>query len=575
MHLSLLTQSLLICGLLITNAPRLAAVGREGDADRKEEKKSEKKQKEEERRRQQEQKASARQERQYEKLKQFALQLYDNELDFREAVDRDYENVMREHSEMAFNTNLSRRAVTVAIQEDRFRRHFYLYDNLAAQYYVNAVAQRLAPKDSDRLFAVRLTPSPIPSANTLATGTIYISTGLVALLESESQLAYVLAHEMAHVTKDHWKLKSIMKLAEPEYNAKQAAKATWISALFAGAGAGIGAAASRSSSGAATGALIGLAAGAVVGTILNPSMNVDFDKVQEDEADREAFRLLLNASYDVGEIPRLYLALQGASNIDSRAALGFIGNRRRIRERIENCRDLIEKAYKAEIELKKSKGELVGDNPQFRHVMAELKRDNGIMAYYYDMFAMARNNLSEAVALRSNDPTAQYFYGKVLQLVGRTPEEMRAAREAFRLAAQHDTRGQNFGAHLHQALGMMGDLSSVDTRQVIEELQAYVNSYLRHADFMIRGASLLPPNLESVYDYLTMLGESKWTPQLPEGAGLLTLVTRQADQQPAASAEPAPSVQPEASAPKVVPAANTPTTGAKAKPARAPAGQRK
>lgn len=549
---------------IVTLAPALPA------ADKDKEKEKEKK---EEKRRQQEQRAAARQERQYEKLRQFAIQLYENDPEFRDAVDLEFEKLMREHSETAFNTNISRRSVTVAVQEDRFRRHFHLYDNLAAQLYVNSVGQRLSPKDTDKLFAIRLVPSPIPSAQTLATGTIYLSTGLVAMLESEAQLAYVIAHEMAHVTKDHWKLKCILKLAEPEYNEKQAAKRAWLAALVTGAGAAVGAASTRSGEGAAAGAAAGLVAGAVAGMILNPMSNVDFDKVQEDEADREAFRILLSANYDVGEIPRLYLALQNVVNLDSRASLGFIGNRRRIRERLDNCKDLIEKAYKAEIELKKSKGELVGDNPQFRHLMAELKRDNGIMAYYYDMFSVARSNLSEAVALRSNDPAAQYYYGKVLQLVGRTPEEKRAADEAFRLAAQYDTRGQNFGAHLYRALSLMGDLSAVDRKQVIEELQAYVNAYLRHADFTLRGFGLLPPNLDSVYDYLTMLGESQWIPTLPEGSGMLTLAARQAAQ--AETAAPAAEAQAQPAAEPAVVPVSAPPAAARKPAAQAPANRRK
>lgn len=475
----------------------------------------------EEKRREQEVKSAEKQERQYEKLRQFAINLYENDYEFREAVDRDYEEVMRSHSEQAFQTNLSRKSITVSVQEDRFRRHFHLYDNPAVQYYVNSIAQRLAPPDTDRLFAVRLTPSPIPSATTLATGSIYISTGLVSMLENEAQLAYVVAHEMAHVLKDHWKLKSMMRLAEPVYNEKQAQKAAWISLIATGIGAGIGAAATRNSGEAAAGAVAGMAVGAAVGFTMNPLLSVDFDKVQEDEADREAFQILLRAKYDPGEVPRLFLVLQNTVNLDTRASLGFIGNRRRIRERLDNCKDLIEKAYKADIELKKSKGELIGDNPQFRHLMAELKRDNGILAYYYDMFALARNNLADAVAIRSNDPSAQYYYGKVLQLTARTPEDHRAADEAFRMAIQHDARGLNFGAHLHRALMMMGDLSNLDKAKIVQELQAYVDSYIKYSDMSVRGAAYLPPNLESVYDYLMTVGEFKWVPTMPENPVLL------------------------------------------------------
>lgn len=519
----------------------------------------------EEKRREQEVKAAQKQERQYEKLRQFAINLYENDLEFREAVDRDYEEVMRSHSEQAFQTNLSRKSITVSVQEDRFRRHFHLYDNPAVQYYVNSIAQRLAPPDTDKLFAVRLTPSPIPSATTLATGTIYVSTGLVSMLENEAQLAYVVAHEMAHVLKDHWRLKSMMRLAEPAYNEKQAQKAAWISLIASGIGAGIGAAASRSSSGAAVGAAAGLVAGAVAGAALNPLVSVDFDKVQEDEADREAFQILLRANYDPGEVPRLFLVLQNTVNLDSRASLGFIGQRRRIRERLDNCKDLIEKAYKADIELKKSKGALIGDNPQFRHLIAELKRDNGILEYYYDMFALAKNNLADAVAIRSNDPSAQYYYGKVLQLTARTPEDRRAADEAFRMAIQHDARGLNFGAHLHRALMMMGDLSNLDKAKIVEELQAYVDAYIKYSDMSVRGAAYLPPNLESVYDYLMTVGEFKWVPTLPENPVLLNTQW----QKPGGLAQEAEVQQPVVQQPVVQPAVQpVAPTPAPAKPLR-------
>ena len=52
--------------------------------------------------------------------------------------------------------------------------------------------------------------------------------------------------------------------------------------------------------------------------------------------------------------------------------------------------------------------------------MAALKRDNGIIAIDYDLFAMARDNLEEAVNLRSNDPRAQLYLGKVISLTART-----------------------------------------------------------------------------------------------------------------------------------------------------------
>lgn len=513
----------------------------------------------EEQQREREVKAAAREASRYEKLKEFSTNLYENDLDFRDAVEAEYEQVLRSHSNLAFNTNISRTSYTVVVHEDRFRQHVGLYDNLLIQDYVNRLGQKLVPPDSDKLFAFRLTPSPIPTAQTLATGTIYISTGLVAALENEAQLVYVLAHEMAHVHKDHWKLKSMLRLGEPEFNKRQAARAAWWSLLGAAAGAGIGAAAGRSWESAALGAFAGGAAGLISGFIVNPTMHVAWDRAQEDEADRIAFKVCLDANYDVREVPKLYLALQNAGRRDSRATLGFMGNPKRVKERIENANDLIAKAYKAEIELKQSKGELVGDNPEFRHLMAELKRDNGILAYYYDMFALAKDNLAEAVAIRSNDPAAHYFYGKVLQLVGRSEEEKKLAKESFILAAKYDTRGQNFGAHLHHALAMMSDKNETNQKRIIDELQSYVNSYLKFAEHNARGYRLLPPNLEAIYGYMTMLGDTTWTPSLPNDAPMFVGGSEPKVITPEISTQ-------QISAPATAPAGQTATTPATSQP---------
>src|SRR5438270_430099 len=116
---------------------------------------------------------------------------------------------MRAHSEEAFNVNTSGHSGLVSVHEDTWRRHVNLYDNLLVQDHVNRIGQRLVPNDSEKLFAFRVVPDPTPLARALSTGTIYVSTGLISMLDSEAQLAYVLAHEMAHVHLDHWKEKTM------------------------------------------------------------------------------------------------------------------------------------------------------------------------------------------------------------------------------------------------------------------------------------------------------------------------------------------------------------------------------
>ncbi|MGH9671909.1 MAG: M48 family metalloprotease [Bryobacteraceae bacterium] len=454
----------------------------------------------------------------YEKLKEYSLNRYQSDPDFREEVDQSYGNLLRDHSVRAYEKNITRDSFIRTVHEDNWRVHVNLYDNLRVQDHVNRIGQRLVPADSEHLYAFKVVPDPIPSAETLATGTIYVSTGLISMLDSEAQLAYVLAHEMAHVHHQHWKERVMMDSGEDAMASDQARRVAKWGLLGSIAGAGAGAAIGRSGGAAVTGAAIGGGAGLIAGLLLNRPLVVDWDRVEEDKADELAFKQTLEVNYDVRETPKLYLALEKAVTRDTRVGLGFLGSRQRVKQRRERCENLIAGAFKADIEARLKKG-FVGGSAEHQNLMAELKRDNGIMAYYHDMFDMARTNLSEAVAIRNNDAAVHYFYGKVLKLVGRTEEEQRLAVDSFRAASQHDYRKQNYGSHLHQALFMLQDRSeknmNIDNKKFSQELDSYVTNYARWA---VESGQLrmFPPNLDVIYEYMRLFGDQGWRPKPPE-----------------------------------------------------------
>lgn len=449
----------------------------------------------------------------YEKLKDFSLNKYQTDQEFRDRVDHEFDELMRRHSLIAFAKNTSRSSRIVSVREDSWRRHEGLYDNLLVQDHINRIGQRLVPPDSERAYAFKVLPDPTPVAETLATGTIYVSTGLISLLETEAQLAYVLAHEMAHVNLEHWKEEIMVREGSKEYAEAQTKKAARIGLVGAIAGAAVGGAIGQSVQAATAGAAAGFAGGLIGGLIANRPLVVKWDRAAEDTADASAFKALLNGSYDVREVPNLYLAMEKAAARDARVGLGFLGSRRRIKQRTEKVKDLIENAYKAEIELQLKKG-FLANSAEHRNLMAELKRDNGIMAYYHDMFELARTNLAEAVAIRDNDPAAHYFYGKVLKLVGRNDEDQRLARESFYKATRHDTRQQNFGSHLHLAL-MLAREKTYDKKQIADEIDTYVTG---HARWLAENSVMraFPPNLDSIYEYMTLYGDTGWRPRVPE-----------------------------------------------------------
>jgi hypothetical protein len=454
----------------------------------------------------------------YEKIKTYSMDKYASDPDFRDEVDAAYAELLRDHVAIAFERNTHRNSKVYAVNEDRFRMNDQgeLYDNLLVQNRINRIGQSLVPKDSERVFAFRLTADPTPGAETLATGTIYVSTGMVSLLDNEAQLAYVLAHEMAHVQKDHWKQKVIMERGLEAYNNDQTKKAERIT-LLAGLGGGILGGATKGVAGAIAGGSLGLIGGAVAGAILNRRAVVNWDKAQEDEADEMAFKAMLDTKYDVREVPKLYSLVESVVARDTRASLGFLGERNRVKERKEKADILISNAYKAEIEAQLKGAGFNGDSAGHRNLMAELKRDNGIMAYYSDMFVLARKNLDDAVSIRDNDPTAQYYYGKVLETIGRTPEDRKVSEQSFVKAATYDQQQQeNFGAHLHRALMMIEDNNVQNPSTLTTELDTYVTDYVKY-QIEYSKSLLLPPNINTISEYMRRFGMADWHPTMPEG----------------------------------------------------------
>ena len=71
--------------------------------------------------------------------------------------------------------------------------------------YVNQVADRLLASDPALRRQIRIYVVKSPSVNAFATnnGVILVNLGLIAQLETESQLAFVLAHEVTHYLKKH------------------------------------------------------------------------------------------------------------------------------------------------------------------------------------------------------------------------------------------------------------------------------------------------------------------------------------------------------------------------------------
>jgi predicted Zn-dependent protease len=451
----------------------------------------------------------------YQQMKEFAVGLYNKPgSEFKELVDQQYRDLMRDHALRAYDINQSAHSEIKYVMEDRFRVFSGLYDNLLVQDLVNRIGQSVVPKNTDRLFAFKLRADPIPSAETLSTGTIYVSTGLVAMLDNKAQLAYVLAHEGAHVFREHWKTRIMLQAAADEYAKERQQNAEHVrqrAALIGGLiGAGIGGVAGRSAAAAVGGGVLGAGTGLAVGALIGPKppLVVDWNAKEEDEADDLAFQWLKAANLSPKEIPAVYVALQNAGARDNRSTLGFLGEPQRVAERAKRAANMLAQEEKDPAFAKK---QWITSDPDFDTLLAEVQRDNGVLAYEYDMLQMSRDNLSKAVKVKDKDPTALYFYAKIVQLTAKTDQERSEAQTYFRLAAENDRRNQNFGAYLHRAAAMLNpQASEADKQQAAAFFKQYLDDY-RKSKIQEKETVNYPPHLETIYDYLSRLGEYNYT----------------------------------------------------------------
>ena len=502
----------------------------------------------------------SKQERKWLEVYKFSKQRYETNPDFRLEVEEAYRRMQREHSEYAFSINVGiAKGKQVEIEKDKIKINLTLYDNPLAQDYVNRVGQSLVPAGSDRLYAFKIILNPVPEARSLSTGTIYISTGLLASIDNEAQLAYVLGHEIAHVEKEHWKEDVLVAEGREEWNEKTQQSKDKIHLGFdifsrvVNAGSFTTSAATFVDAGMPT--ILKLAT--VDGVI-------GWDRQQEDQADQAGLRYMLDRKYDPREVPKLYNKLKGFSQRDKRAGLGFIANAVRIAEREPFLIDAIPRMvsspssvlfvgatilkmqeqgnqtgqamvpekkpdtgktfdpasdssrreqasqaaitgeYAGKIKELLDAGELIGTSAEFQSVMAAIRRDNGIRAFYYDMFNMARENLEESIRIRSNDPFAHYYYGVMLKLTARTLGEKQRALSEFDVAVKYDQRKVLAEPYLHRALAMI-DSKESHTREIVENLKEYVQLYQR------QNAGALPSNMDLIYDYMQDAGETSWT----------------------------------------------------------------
>jgi predicted Zn-dependent protease len=90
--------------------------------------------------------------------------------------------------------------------DEQISRQYGIYQNKELQLYVNKIGQNLVSQLSDKVFPryyFRIVDSSEINAFALPGGYVYVTLGLMAMVNSEAELAGVLGHEIGHIIFHH------------------------------------------------------------------------------------------------------------------------------------------------------------------------------------------------------------------------------------------------------------------------------------------------------------------------------------------------------------------------------------
>lgn len=228
------------------------------------------------------------------------------------------------------------------IREIRWRDNAYL-DDPEVEEYIARLGQRLvasgpAPNQQFDFFVVR---DGTLNAFALPGGYIGVHTGLILAAESESELASVLGHEIAHVTQRH-----IAQLVGKQGQASMVMLASMLVAVLA----------ARSNSQISEAAVAAGQAGVIQSQL---GYTRDFER----EADRIGLQTLESAGFDVRGMPGFFERLQRAGRLYENNAPSYLRTHPLTAERISDMGNRVgQMRYRQ-----------VPDSPDFGFVRAKLR----------------------------------------------------------------------------------------------------------------------------------------------------------------------------------------------------------
>jgi predicted Zn-dependent protease len=317
----------------------------------------------------------------------------------------------------AISPQVERRIGESIVREIRFRDPAYV-DDAELTDYLEGLGRRLlmANPGAQRDFAFFAVRDPSINAFALPGGFVGVHTGLLLAAESESELASVLAHEIAHVTQRH-----IARLLGAQQQMQLPGMVALAAAVLLG------------------GSRPDLAAGAAAaaqGTMIQSQLSYtrDFER----EADRIGFRTLQAAGFDVRAMPSFFEKMQRANRLgDDGTVPSYLRTHPMTTERIADAQGrAANAAYRQHL-----------DSLDFHLVRAKLRAERGEPEPAADSFAAAVRERRYA-----NEAAARYGLTTALLRARRVPRAQ-AELKGLRATGAASPMIETLAARVQQAGG--------------------------------------------------------------------------------------------------------------------------
>lgn len=230
--------------------------------------------------------------------------------------------------------------------DNDIRKQYGFYDNPSLNEYIKRVGLTLTPHTHrphlDYHFAVL--DSPVVNAFAVPGGYIYVTRGILAMINSEAELAVILGHELGHVNARH----SVRKLSQLFLIQLGLVVGSALSETFA--------------------KISGIAS---IGIQL---LFLKFSRDDEREADALGVEYSRKSGYNPGEMINFFTSLQKLGDLSGGKSLpGFLSTHPLTSERIKNVKAMLEEKdnhllLKNDFYLHQIENIVFGDNPQQGYV---------------------------------------------------------------------------------------------------------------------------------------------------------------------------------------------------------------